>query len=655
MGVKKHVFFLLSLVFLSSCAKSLNYTKFPEQINPDTGLREFRLQRQDCINTPYEHLDSRCSKNENVVVTTNEDTKSDTVVVKELTPWLTVEKAKTVVEPTLQFDERNQKVIVNSVLRINDKPGSEFTELNYVFHGSLKDFRDRYKKDKTERYVYLEKKSGGGELVNALLYCVERPQCHEVAVVFSFYNVNNKGERFLDSRTFQIDARESKFEKTDALPGQAKPKTLTVEVKEVEIPEILTDEADPDSSGLFEAVLPPILPQDKKNHLCKGANEEECPKYLLDPTLPSPNRPKAENLVEAEEEGGVETQQEESKILDIQEQSETQSTIIEIDEQEGHSSPGGPSTLIDASEPEPPSSQTQSVIIDASEDEAEDLPKPNKEDESQVNLPDISKIPKPQFRPTPEEIAAEQNKNPLGETRPEPKPEVRSGPNYLQSIDGKFSYDLSKCADKLNKIKNAQFHQAKGFYSEGRLEKASLYKTLFRTNRPNSAHQNKQYASGITNLTLEFAACVLEQRYNRVKIDIHDFSSKNGGKLGGHGSHQNGLDVDVSYPHINDKTKGFDIFTSNSDEERTVLAYDYAKILYATDRVHIIFTDTQIKNKFCTYLKKHNKLKENRSFVDKKLRHISGHRNHYHIRMKCTSQNEYCKPQGTLTTSPCGA
>lgn len=218
----------------------------------------------------------------------------------------------------------------------------------------------------------------------------------------------------------------------------------------------------------------------------------------------------------------------------------------------------------------------------------------------------------------------------------------------FESVDGKFTYDLALCGTHLVEAKNTVYKQARGEYWAGHLKNAIHYGvSLYEPNTTDPAKVSSQYASGISKQVIEFAGCVLEQRYrNNINILIKSFSLKDGGQLGRHGSHQNGLDVDVSYPHLDGKTKGFDDFTSNTNEQRTVAAFDYARLLLYTDRVHVLFTDRKIRKKFCKYLKDQDKLSEFRNVVERYMYHVARHHDHFHVRMKCNrSQNEGCVHQ----------
>lgn len=228
--------------------------------------------------------------------------------------------------------------------------------------------------------------------------------------------------------------------------------------------------------------------------------------------------------------------------------------------------------------------------------------------------------------------------------RPVPRPNRKVN---FTSIDGRFNYDLSKCAEHLAAAKNVVYKQSRGEYWAGSLRNATHFgRSQYDTIITSSGHTDSQYSSTVTKEVIQFTACVLEQRYDtKLNNRVNSFSSKNGGQLGRHGSHQNGLDVDISYPHINGRTSGFDNFAGNMTEERVVAAFDQARLMLYTDRVHILLTDNRIRKKFCSYLRSNNKLRGYRPWVERYMYHVDGHHNHFHVRAKCSGQIG-CVPQG---------
>ncbi len=719
--VFKSLLFIIPLFTLTQCAQQQAYEKLPELINEDTGLREFRFRSADCIDTVYQHISSNCDHKQQIVTEKSPNSDKEIVLIRELTPNLK-EKFKTVVSPTVQYDEKNGKIYVSATLRINENSDRDFTEFKYTFEGDLKGFREKYKTDKSLRYIPLEKKSGPTEKLNGVVYCATQPSCDEVALVFSFLNPGPDGKELVDSKTFTIDGRESAKTPTDTQPGKAEQRTLEIKITEVEFPDEfgVDDIADPENHEVFANVKAPVLPKDPTGALCAGmvSDPTQCPDYIYDSTQKNPLH---EEESEDEDDALVDVFNMDQDILgqpqtpeqtdtdkvttdgnatqpvvpptgqadkdqpktDIGNGAVSDNSAVPTPNEDGDKKGGfvitgpddqnssggfvitGPDNDTGAvSTTTPPATSTTTPVENTNDNEVklptENIPIPTpRPDYTPPTADNNTETPKETPKsPTPAEILAE---IPIDQIpRPMPRPDhlgqgnaspAVAGKNQLLSVDGKFIFDLTKCTTQLNRLQTGVFNQSRGIYYGGSLRNGKQYSKGFESNRPNTSKKSRQFSSDLTLLTVEYAACVLEQKYKNIKIDIHDFSLQNGGKIGGHGSHQNGLDVDLSYPHIGNKTKGFDKFVNNMTDERTEVALDYAKILYSTDRIHIIFTDTKIKKRFCQYMKNKGRLtNEYKNFINNNLRHIAGHGNHYHIRMKCNSQNEFCQPQGKLTT-----
>ena len=133
---------------------------------------------------------------------------------------------------------------------------------------------------------------------------------------------------------------------------------------------------------------------------------------------------------------------------------------------------------------------------------------------------------------------------------------------------------------------------------------------------------------------------------------IGDLSKPYGGSFGSkssHGSHQSGLDVDISFDFATPRKTAYELshpkdvyivttkgeITSNFDENRVKLIY-----LAASDpRVERIFVSPGIKRYLC-------KLYENqdRAWLSK-LRPWFGHRGHMHVRLSCPLDSPLCVAQ----------
>lgn len=583
----------------------------PELINQDTGLREMRFRRYDCLHLRETSATEDCASTETVT----EETQNGTLNVKidEQTPWLTP-KSRTIVNPTVQRSSITETLFVKSFLRFIDPKTNQTNDVEYSFEGSLLDFK---RSTTTIRYVALKQKGSSNERVNATVFCVDEKDCKEIILTFAFTNYNLAGQSFIDSRHFHIDDREPVIKKTDFIPGKAVQSTK--EIVRTTLPPVKTMDELLDehrSDGFVDAPAGPVLPRAEGQALCAGliTNGQDCPSYIVDSNLPKPsiNDTEIDEIVLKEKD-------EDTK----QPLFPTESIIMNL-----YKYVLIPENL--------PTNQPQAQEEPIKEEQPKTTAGNKVEEKQDLTLKTSQRPPRKPERP-----------NVVTTT---PGFEANDMQVPFQSIDGRFTYDLAKCTEHLEKTKSFKYHQARGFYSSGSLTKASHYsETAHVTNSLTKSRSQKQYSSEITKQVMEFAGCVLKQRYNESLLtNINDLSSRNGGQLGTHTSHQNGLDADISYPHLNGTTERFDDFTRNMNDGRVVAALDMARILVYTDRVKTLFTDDRIRKRFCKYIRDNGKLAEFRPLIEDYMYHVKGHHNHYHIRVKCNSQNEGCTVQGRL-------
>ncbi len=145
-------------------------------------------------------------------------------------------------------------------------------------------------------------------------------------------------------------------------------------------------------------------------------------------------------------------------------------------------------------------------------------------------------------------------------------------------------------------------------------------------------------------------------------LQIGDISDANGGQLGGHGSHQNGLDADIVFLRRNHRSMdpttqkttstGFDedfvdsrgVVTKNLDIEAN---WKLIQILVDTGRVDRIFVDHRIKNAFCAYAVANGRRAKWAETL-RKLRHWPNHQDHMHLRITCPEKSLDCKPTSAI-------
>jgi hypothetical protein len=289
---------LLLVTIFVSCSNysSKQVTTLPEVINQETGLREFRFRRYDCQHLPHYETDENCEANEEIVVEAPSKSASNTsdqnVRINELTPWLSGQ-SRTVVNPSLSLNEAKQEMIVYGYLRVSEKSGSS-KDYKLTFNGDLKTYRDQYRNNNNSTYLNLKKVSSEtSEVVNAVVYCFDAPICKDVTLVFSFHNYDSKGKKYIDSRPFQMDQRETEIKPTDVVPHRAtrtiQEPILLDETSESNLEEYVDDEHE--DPAFAEGAVGPVLPTANKESLCVGLVQdgEICPDYLVDSSLPKPS------------------------------------------------------------------------------------------------------------------------------------------------------------------------------------------------------------------------------------------------------------------------------------------------------------------------------------------------------------------------------
>lgn len=680
------------------------------------------------------------------------DTKSNQVPsktvqnlkVNELTPWLSP-RNRTVVNPTVMYNDLKEKMYLTAYLREFSDKDQDFKDFKYEFEGDLKAYKDMYLRTKDRRYLDLKRvKSESQQIVNAIVNCYDIPVCRDITLIVSFNSIDDKGNDFIESRPFQIDQRETKIKPENAIPNQTKV-TVTEPVYLEDIVDedgYLIDEdkdetttdaeqvsgnTEDDNESDDEAGLRvdheedftldpgddlskikeyrPMLRPEGIDQLCEGLvkNNQECPKYLVDPTLDRPNpllgistvRPKLrpENLIKPEETKKppyVDSVDEEvfppeEAVLDpeVPKVQEPDIDLLPDPDTKTYSTADYHQFLLRKKQQEQfsPSSESNIKTDQTSVNGAKSIiPKKPNIDTDQLmedtadyiagedkNNEGIKASLRPKLRP--DNLMQNYIKDQTQALIPVESNDVKDQTKALrpmESIDGKFTYDLSLCGEHLVRAKSMNYYQARGRYNNGWLVNASEYTdSLYETINHGLGIKKKQYGSEVTKQVIEFVGCVLQQRYvkglDSFETYILNVSAKGGGKLyfttkeGAHKSHQNGLDIDISYPNINKTTEAFDNFTKNSDEARLVAAFDQARLLIYTERTTVLFTDNRIRTKFCKYLKSKGKLNsKNRTVIEQFMRHANGHHNHYHVRIKCTPQNQGCHHESYPQSAFCG-
>ncbi len=192
--------------------------------------------------------------------------------------------------------------------------------------------------------------------------------------------------------------------------------------------------------------------------------------------------------------------------------------------------------------------------------------------------------------------------------------------------------------------------QAIGRHNKGRLE----YATTLPLDGPGFTRRDRSsshpaYGTDLMVSLIKEAAKVTEATYpGRPPISVGHLSAKTGRKLGGHASHQNGLDADIAFPKKTSKDRSFWVpinrdstLSSEMDKERF---WKFAKGLVCSksgrdSHVMVIFVDQRIKRQMCSYVRGLGEdLSSKNSCAYQTLRsmkHWKNHHHHIHVRAYC--------------------
>lgn len=133
---------------------------------------------------------------------------------------------------------------------------------------------------------------------------------------------------------------------------------------------------------------------------------------------------------------------------------------------------------------------------------------------------------------------------------------------------------------------------------------------------------------------------------------VGNLSARTGGTLEPHKSHQSGRDVDLSYITRWDgkeKVMWQRVDASNLDAE---LTWRLLKLLTREASVEVIYMDRSLQKLLLDHARRHGTIRGARlpdwleiagSSKDALIRHVAGHRDHFHVRFACPADNRRCR------------
>lgn len=205
----------------------------------------------------------------------------------------------------------------------------------------------------------------------------------------------------------------------------------------------------------------------------------------------------------------------------------------------------------------------------------------------------------------------------------------------------------------------AMASEAIGYYSSGSLKEADSIQERQVNIRKLFLQRKRFYGTiEIQDLISDAADFVGHEFPDAELLQIGDISQQLGGALPEHGSHQNGLDVDIVYLTKNGRlqsqnapyweeefVKNGDIST-NFHLERNLALFKY---LIMNKSVERIFVDRAIKSSLCAYALRSNIL--NVPEIQETLRRLRVeklHSTHFHLRISCPKTDLSCKSQSEV-------
>lgn len=133
---------------------------------------------------------------------------------------------------------------------------------------------------------------------------------------------------------------------------------------------------------------------------------------------------------------------------------------------------------------------------------------------------------------------------------------------------------------------------------------------------------------------------------------VGNLSSREGGPLAPHKSHQSGRDVDLSYItkwNGKERVTWQHVTAENLDVE---LTWRLIKLMTQDARVEVIYMDRKIQRLLLDYAKRHGTIRRARlgnwlevaGGADEPLiRHVAGHQDHFHVRFACPEGSRRCR------------
>jgi len=169
-------------------------------------------------------------------------------------------------------------------------------------------------------------------------------------------------------------------------------------------------------------------------------------------------------------------------------------------------------------------------------------------------------------------------------------------------------------------------------YYNGRLKNANYLSSEGVGYVASSYFRTVHYTTHQTEKVIEYAAMKMNEKFGLTLL-INTLSKRGGGYIAGHGSHQNGLDADITFIRVNDNDPS-DLVVNGVVSKNFDIAknYELIRTLVSTNTVSVIFVNDKIKRKLCEYSSRLGRPNEP---LQTKIGREEGHTNHLHMRLYC--------------------
>ncbi|MFP5519086.1 MAG: penicillin-insensitive murein endopeptidase [Bdellovibrionia bacterium] len=289
------------------------------------------------------------------------------------------------------------------------------------------------------------------------------------------------------------------------------------------------------------------------------------------------------------------------------------------------------------------------------------LPNPEKEKKSESNDDAKKEEPtdsknagdKKQSDPveTPKETEPKREAEPTPDGKEQPKPdsgkkdEPKAGSDKKE--DGVSPSEPKK--EKDSKGSTAKIPMAIGSPSEGSLLNAEDFTKVMNKNvLLLRTFRERHYGTKELHFVINKMANDTAELAGK-KLVVGDLSAEKGGKIGSHKSHKNGLDVDLGYM-IRGSTHFLDV-TDGKKLANGLLLYqqwELFKRVVSTGYIDRIFLHRDLKKALCQLAlnKKEVSIETKEGLAFETLRRLisdTEHNSHYHLRIKCSSQQKRCR------------